>query len=314
MENHTKRKLISILSTCFFGWACTYLATDIFGDYAFGLFIWLPWVMGVMCTLILSYKNEVERKTYRDVSFIAMGIYCTGLLFFAFEGIICMIMALPLGLLFNWLGYITGYEVINRNVKSTNNTLGALVISVPLLMGIEHIGSDKEYTANPITTSIEINAPIETVWKNVIVFPQLDEPTEFLFNAGIAYPINAKIEGHGVGAVRYCNFSTGSFVEPITKWEEPTLLAFDVVDQPEPMKELSPYDIQPNHLHGYFVSKKGQFKLTELSNGNTLLEGTTWYYNKIKPVIYWDIWSDFIIHKIHERVLTHIKKVSEETH
>lgn len=305
------KKLLAILSTCLFGWACTYVATDVFGDYAFGLFIWLPWVMGVMSTLIFAYKNEVTRKTCRDISFASMGIYCIGLLFFAFEGIICMIMALPLGLLFNWLGYITGYEILNRNVKSTTNTLGALVISVPLLMGIEHISSDKEYTANPITTSIEINAPIETVWKNVIVFPQLDEPTEFLFNAGIAYPINAKIEGHGVGAVRYCNFSTGSFVEPITKWEEPTLLAFDVVDQPEPMKELSPYDIQPNHLHGYFVSKKGQFKLTKLSSGKTLLEGTTWYYNKIKPVIYWDIWSDFIIHKIHERVLKHIKKVSE---
>lgn len=308
----SNKKLLAILSTCFVGWACTYLATDVFGDYAFGLFIWLPWVMGVMSTLIFAYKNEVKRVDCRNVAFIALGIYCGGLLLFAMEGIICMIMAFPLGLLFNWLGYITGYEIINRNVKSTTNTLGALIISIPALMGAEHLSSDKEYTANPITTSIEINAPIETVWKNVVVFPELEEPTEFIFNTGIAYPINAKIEGTGVGAIRYCNFSTGSFVEPITKWEEPNLLAFEVVDQPEPMKELSPYNIEPNHLHGYFVSKKGQFKLTKLENGNTLLEGTTWYYNKIKPLIYWNIWSDFIIHKIHERVLKHIKTVSEK--
>ena len=33
------------------------------------------------------------------------------------------------------------------------------------------------------------------------------------------------------------------------------------------------------------------------------LEGTTWYYHNIKPDFYWRIWSNYIIHKIHERVL-----------
>ena len=44
-----------------------------------------------------------------------------------------------------------------------------------------------------------------------------------------------------------------------------------------------------------------------------LLEGTTWYYHNIKPAFYWEEWSDLIIHKIHDRVLTHIKKNSEKT-
>ena len=117
--------------------------------------------------------------------------------------------------------------------------------------------------------------------------------------------------GHGVGAVRHCNFSTGSFVEPITVWEEPNLLKFSVDEQPEPMKEISFYEIHPTHLHDYWISKQGQFKLTALPNGNTLLEGTTWYVNKIKPNIYWTIWSDYIVHKIHQRVLEHIKAKAE---
>lgn len=79
------------------------------------------------------------------------------------------------------------------------------------------------------------------------------------------------------------------------------------------MKELSFWNIDAPHLHDYFVSKKGQFKLTELKNGKTLLEGTTWYYHNIRPVFYWQEWSDFIIHKIHDRVLTHIKKNSEKS-
>lgn len=83
--------------------------------------------------------------------------------------------------------------------------------------------------------------------------------------------------------------------------------------QPEPLKELSFYSIHPNHLHGYWVSKQGQFKLTRLPDGHTLLEGTTWYINKIRPGLYWTIWSDYIVHKIHQRVLEHIKIHTEQS-
>ena len=44
--------------------------------------------------------------------------------------------------------------------------------------------------------------------------------------------MKARIEGEGVGAIRYCSFSTGDFVEPITAWEKPHRLAFDVVKNP----------------------------------------------------------------------------------
>src|SRR5205809_3436324 len=36
------------------------------------------------------------------------------------------------------------------------------------------------------------------------------------------------IEGTGVGATRYCDFTTGSFVEPIAVWEENRRLGFDI--------------------------------------------------------------------------------------
>ena len=112
--------------------------------------------------------------------------------------------------------------------------------------------------------------------------------------------------------MRHCNFTTGSFVEPITTWNEPHLLQFDVLEQPQPLKEISFWDIDAPHLHDYFVSKKGEFRLTKLKNGNTLLKGTTWYYHNIRPEFYWKLWSNYIIHKIHFRVLDHIKRNSEK--
>ncbi len=306
------RKFIAIITTCIVGWSFSFLAMFVFKDYAVGLFVWLPLVMGATTTLIYGYKNQTTRKFCFFLSLASLVIFSFGLLFFAFEGIICIIMSLPLGILLNWVGHLVAYEIIKKNIiTSLLATLSVIIITVPALMSFEYITKNKKEIAKPIITSIEINASPETVWKNVVEFPELSKPTEFLFKTGIAYPINAKIIGTGVGAVRHCNFSTGSFVEPITVWDELKLLKFDVKEQPEPMKELSFYNLHPNHLHGYFVSKQGQFKLTTLPNGNTLLEGTTWYYNKIKPSFYWTLWSDFIVHKIHQRVLDHIKLISE---
>lgn len=307
----TLQKILSIALPCLLGWTFTYLATNVFRDYAFGLFVWLPLVLGATSTLILSYKNSTARKTLRNNAYLTLLIFCIGLLFFAWEGVICLAMAAPIGFLFTYLGFLIGHSLYKSKLSSNSPTaIILLMLSVPALMAFEENIKTSDQLRS-VTTSVEINASPETVWKNVIAFPQLKDPKELIFKTGIAYPINATINGQGVGAVRHCNFSTGSFVEPITTWDEPKLLKFSVDQQPEPMKEISPYDIHPNHLHGYWVSKQGQFKLTALPNGHTLLEGTTWYVNKIKPGIYWTVWSDYIVHKIHQRVLEHIKVQAE---
>jgi len=282
----------------------------VFEDYAWGLFILLPIFLGMSSSFLYGYKNTANRASLSTISQTTLLIFCLGLVLFAWEGIICLIMAFPIGMIFTWIGHWIGYRILQTRAGKSPATLIFLFLAVPSLMAFENAKQD-ESELRSVTTSIVINAPPEEVWKNVIAFPQLDEPTEFVFKTGIAYPINATINGGGVGAIRHCNFSTGSFVEPITVWDEPHLLKFSVDEQPATMKEISFYDIQPNHLHGYWVSKEGQFKLTRLANGATLLEGTTWYINKIRPAFYWTIWSDYIVHKIHQRVLSHIKTQTE---
>ena len=301
----------TVLFTCLLGWISTYLAVNFFRTYAFGLFVWLPIVMGVFSTILSFRMARTDQKPLKRVPFISILVFCLGLLAFAFEGLICIIMALPLGVFFTWLGYFIGCWILRKKwTKGISVAMCMLTLSVPGVSGIESLVDHGE-PIRCITSRINIHAPIENVWKNVVEFPAIAPPTETLFKIGIAYPTHAYIDGSGVGAIRTCHFSTGSFVEPITVWNEPYLLKFKVVDQPEPMTELSPYAIHPTHLHGYFVSRQGQFKLVKLSDTETRLEGSTWYFNRIQPDFYWVLWSDYIIHAIHNRVLEHIKAVSE---
>jgi hypothetical protein len=79
------------------------------------------------------------------------------------------------------------------------------------------------------------------------------------------------------------------------------------------MKETSPYgDIKVRHLEDHdFRPERVDFVITRLPNGNSRLEGTTTYQNKMWPGVYWRIWTDALIHSIHNRVFVHLKQLSE---
>ncbi len=303
-----KRKLLAVSITVVISGLLTLWGIYGIGQYGIALFILTPIFIGAGSTILYGLNKGITKREAWLIARVTLAVFTIGLGVFAIEGLICIAMAAPFGLLLSWVGSLIGYAVLDR---SPQNAPSAILILFCIIPSTAFIEKDIAPTLTSVVTSIEIDAPPKVVWENVIEFPQLKEPTDFIFKTGIAYPINAKIVGTGVGSVRHCNFTTGSFVEPITVWDESKLLKFDVVEQPAPMKEISFWDIDAPHLHDYFVSKQGQFKLIALPNDKTLLEGTTWYYHNIKPAVYWQLWSDYIIHKIHVRVLNHIKFNSE---
>jgi hypothetical protein len=235
------------------------------------------------------------------------------LLIVAIEGLICIVMAAPFAVGLALLGGVAGYAIQQGywRAKQAPAMLSIVLLFSPSFMGAEHLAHRQPQTF-VVKSAIEVNAAPETVWKEVVSFGQISPPTEMIFRAGIAYPIRAEMIGSGAAAVRHCVFSTGQFVEPIEVWDEPRLLRFGVTENPPPMREITPYaNLEPAHLHGYFVSHQGQFLLTELQGGRTRLEGTTWYTHAIWPETYWHWWSDYIIHRIHMRVLEHIRAEAE---
>ncbi len=227
----------------------------------------------------------------------------------AFEGLICIIMMLPLAVPIVVLGTLVGYFILELGPEPPRD-LGKLVIVLfallPTMVGAEHV-TKPEPLLFTCETSVVVDAPPENVWRHVVSFSDLDPPNDWLFRSGVAYPIRARIEGTGVGAVRRCEFSTGAFVEPIEVWDEPRLLRFAVTSNPAPMREWNPlFEIHPPHLEDFLVSKQGQFLLTPLPGGKTLLKGSTLYQHGLWPASYWRLRSDPIIHRIHGRVLRHV--------
>jgi hypothetical protein len=242
---------------------------------------------------------------------------CGGaLIAFAIEGLGCLIMLLPLASPITLIGAVLGYSLQSRvssNPREVWNIMLMLLLVLPVFSGAEKLAGPPApvYAA---TSCVTINAPPSRVWANVVGFPPLPPPREWIFRAGVAYPMSATIDGRGPGAMRRCVFSTGAFVEPIGIWDEPRLLKFSVTDNPPPMREWSPYSgLHPPHLEGFLTAEAGEFRLIDLGDGRTRLEGTTWYRHNLWPAAYWRLWSDYLIHRIHLRVLNHVKALSEIT-
>jgi uncharacterized membrane protein YhaH (DUF805 family) len=275
--------------------------------YGNALFIGSPFVVGAVAAYVLERRVPTTFGQSQLVAQAALALSGLVFLLFALEGVICLAMAWPIAALMAvpgaWLGRQIGRLPPRR--FATVSPLWILAVAWPLLMASESRPAAPELRA--VTTSIVIAAPPEKVWQNVIDFPELPPPSKLIFALGVAYPQRARLEGRGVGAVRYCEFSTGPFVEPITVWDPPRRLAFDVASQPYPLREISPYRVvDAPHLDGFLQSRRGEFLLRPTEDGGTEVVGTTWYEVHIFPQAYWQLYADAIIHAIHERVLEHI--------
>jgi uncharacterized membrane protein YhaH (DUF805 family) len=292
-----------------------WLSTQALKEYGWGLFVGLPFFLGLASAVIHGYRHPRSFWSCVAVAAVATVLLAGLLVGLAFEGVICILMATPIAFVLALLGATIGYLIQRRRAggRDAATVVPSLALLLPGVFGLEHL-SAREPPMREIRSEVLVDAPPECVWRHVVAFAELPPPTEFLFRAGVAYPLRAEIDGTGPGAVRHCVFSTGPFIEPIEVWDEPRWLEFTVSAQPPSMRELSPYpEITPPHLEHFLESHRGRFLLEPVDDGRTRLVGTTWYTNRMWPSAYWGVLSDEIIHRIHMRVLEHIRRRSEKS-
>jgi hypothetical protein len=280
--------------------------------YSTSLFLGTPFTLGAVTAYVFNRERPHDVRATLQV--VSLGVVLLGgaVLLFAIEGLVCVAMALPLALAIALLGGLFGRAIALHTAGGATHVAG-LAVAIPILAGLDRVRAPGG--VYEVTDSVVIAAPREAVWRHVVSFTELAPPGEALFKLGVAYPRRAWIErpdAGRAGAIRYCEFSTGTFVEPITTWQAPERLSFAITAQPIPLREFSPYGaIEPPHLHGYFQARRGAFRLSDLAGERTLLVGSTWYEIDIGPRTYWKFYAHLIVSAIHRRVLEHIKRLSE---
>jgi hypothetical protein len=295
------RILISVICFALLLAAAFFLAQR--GTYGWTLFILLPFAAGALGTWIFEPETLGQAA---GVGALTGLVGCALFLVLGREGLICILMAIPVVVPLTTLGGLLAYWVRSR---SHSNRPAALCLMIPVSMFYDVNARPPVYS---VTTRIVVNAPPERVWKYAVSFPDITTQPDWVLRTGLAYPVRTRISGSGAGSPRDCDLSTGTVKERVVVWDEPRLLRFIVTETPPAMKETGLYGpITPKHLNGYYISKAGQFELSPLPGGRTLLVGTSWYQHGLWPAAYWRLWSDTVVHHIHRRVLNHIRELAE---
>ena len=307
MRSMFERRGWSIGSSVLFGVACLLIGSRL-KTYGLDLFLAVPFITG----FVGAWVDALEcRRSFGECctsALIPLGLASVLFLLLGMEGLVCIAMAAVIGVPLAILGAGLAF-LVQRHRAAPAATL-TMILLAPLAMIVGPHGPGHDI--DTATTSIVINAPPRIVWSYIQSFREIGPPDNLLFRAGVAYPVATRTAGVGVGATRECILSTGVMTERVTVWKPERQLTFEVLNTPVAMRELSPWpNLDLPHLHGFYLSKQGEFRLTPVSGDKTLLEGQSWYQHGLAPVAYWNLWTRYIVHSVHKRVLNHIKDLAE---
>src|SRR5205814_5123703 len=123
------------------------------------------------------------------VALLSVALVSAVLIGVAIEGLICVLMAAPLGAIMALFGGLVGYTIQHHRAHHegqayTVHACAVLFIALPAAMLLEH----SAHLAPPlraVETSIEVNAPPAQVWSHLVAFNELPAPQERIFHTGI---------------------------------------------------------------------------------------------------------------------------------
>jgi type III secretory pathway component EscS len=280
------------------------------GYFGLATFLALPFAIGVSGGVVIRRAGGTFGQAV-GAAMTLIGAVILVLCACLMEGIICVVMAAPIGAAIAFVGVVVGYFL--ARTKAADGTLqSAAWLSIIVIVALEGWNPPAPLEA---TTSSEvvINAPAARVWAELHDIRDLPPTENLLFQFGVAHPISTVTDGQGVGAARLCKLSTGDMPEIITVWKPGQELRFKVLSTPPSMRELGFFGqtIDTTHIHSAYASLEGGFKLTTLPDGRTRLVGESHYLLNIAPASYWNLWTKEIVHMVQRRVLEHVKTRAE---
>ncbi|MBA3516394.1 MAG: hypothetical protein H0T75_01795 [Rhizobiales bacterium] len=287
------------------------VGTLVFGVYGFGLFVVSPLVVGAMTAFFANRNGDLGGGRTAKLVALATALGGISLVLTAVEGVVCIVLASPLGLGAALVGGLLGRAVALAGKRPAKQMLPAVGL-LPVVFALESV--------LPATTTFDthqtvvVDASPAVVWQSILRMDLTDEPPGLPFQLGVAYPLRGDVAGEGVGALRRGEFSTGTAVERVTEWVPEHKLAFVVVSDIPALRELSPYEhVHAPHAIGYFSTTYTSFELVDRGAGRTEVIERSAHRLDLDPVLYWLPMARWIVHQNNRRVLAHVKRQAERS-
>lgn len=275
-----------------------------FAVMSLGFFLVVPYVLGVLTVR----RVEAPSRQFRVFApWIPTLLVVASSVVLGWEGVICVVMALPVLLFMASMG---GISTSSRTVRS-GKTLPVLLALPYLLAPIEHRIPDPQSLGETVT-EIDIAAPPSVVWPLIASVDSIraSEQRPALYLAlGFPKPISATLSRPGIGGIRSARFEHGlTFTETVTDWNPPRRLSFTIHANTDSV----PPDALDTHVmvgSPHFDVTTGTYELLPLDGGRgtrLVLRSTHRLATRFNPYAGW--W----VNRVMSSIQSHISEVHKQ--
>ena len=171
--------LLAMAAGVLFGLGMVVLTVLRLGQYGLALFFGTPFAIGALTAFLFNRRYPASRQESAQVTMMTLLLTAGSLFLLGNEGVVCLLMALPLGLVVGLMGAAVGRAAALHGHPELPPSAVALAL-VPLGAVLEPRGVTGR-VLHEVRSSVVIDAPPLEVWKHVIAFRPLPEPTDLVF-------------------------------------------------------------------------------------------------------------------------------------
>ncbi|HLA63277.1 MAG TPA: hypothetical protein VK610_02540 [Rhodothermales bacterium] len=232
-------------------------------------------------------------------------------LLLAWEGIICIVVWLPLFFVLGSVGGVIA-GLVRRHGERPRPLVLVSVAIIPFVLAPLESRLPTPVMGRTVENTIVIEADPATVWAEIREVPAI-APGElgpsFAHRIGFPRPIEARLEGTGVGSVRYASFEGGVvFVERVTEWDEDRALAFTIDAGAVPP---TTFDTHVAVGGPYFDVLTGRYVIEPLGEHRVRLHLASTHRLSTRFNAYTRLWTDLFMRDIQQNILEVIRARAE---
>ena len=280
----------------------------VFGVMTAAFVFGVPVAMGLLA--VLGPDEEPSWPVASVIGWVPTLIAIGATLLLAWEGLICVVVWVPVALLCASVGGLAGKAA--RRLGGPRRTLGLVAAALPLVVAPVETRAELPLRSRTVHDAIEIAATPEAVWREIREVPAIG-PDELggslAYRIGFPRPVEARLDGEGVGAVRHATFEGGvTFVERVTEWEENRSLGFTIDASAVPS---ATFDRHVAVGGRYFDVLSGRYQIEPVGPGRVVLHLTSEQRLSTRFNGYTQLWTDRFMSDIQATILRVVRDRAE---
>jgi len=260
--------------------------------YGLSFFVFLPFTLGYVLG-----KSTIKKISLAGLAF-SLVIFFVLLLTGGLEGMVCILMALPLIIGGIALGALINYLSDKKKKRDRDRTLIKSSL-VPLIIVLAIGFLENKLTKNQkeiisIKTEIILPYSADKVYDAIKSVDTLVAKKTFLMKLDLPIPNKCVLEKEEIGGLRICYFSGGTITERITALEKGKMLRMDVID----------YKLTGRKWLGF---KEAIYYFGQIGKDSCQLTRITTYTSALTPRFYWQPLEEIGIRQEHDYVFDNLQ-------